>query len=100
MSLKTQREAARSGSLICPVCEKRRLLVEHHIHGRNHPDKNRKWNRCYICASCHDDIHAGNVILEGWVLTSQGKRLIWRRSGEAPVANEGASPNLYKGSVS
>ena len=71
--------------------------MEHHIFGRKHPDKNRKWNRCYICPSCHDGIHScpPRLILEGWILTSEGMKLIWRRKGEDMVANEGAKPPIY-----
>jgi len=97
MSLKDKRKAARSGTQDCPICENKRLLIEHHIHGRDHPDCHKAWNRCYICASCHDDVHEGRVIIEGWIQTTMGKKLIWRRSGEAPIVNDGAKPNLYGG---
>ena len=81
---------ARSGKDYCPICNLQRLLVEHHINGRDISEKNRKWNRCWICASCHDEIHSGIKILEGWVSTSEGKKLIWRKAGDEPVVNDGS----------
>lgn len=93
--VKARRQAARSGAMPCPMCLNLRLLIEHHIHGRDIPDSNRMWNRCWICAACHDDVHMGRKIIEGWTLTSEGRKLIWRFPGEEPTINEGAKPNLY-----
>jgi len=95
MSLKSLRLAARSGTLRCEICGEKRLLVKHHIHGRDIPFKNRKWNLCWICASCHDEIHSGRMILEGRIMTSEGKKIIFRRIGEDMIAKEGAKPPLY-----
>ena len=81
---------ARSGKAYCPICSEQHLLVEHHINGRDSSFKNMKWNRCWICSNCHFEFHAGMVILEGWISTSEGKKLIHRRAGDDPVANEGA----------
>jgi DNA-directed RNA polymerase subunit RPC12/RpoP len=79
----------------CPLCGEKRMLVEHHIHGREIPGKNCLWNRCYICPSCHDEVHAGKIILEGYLQTSDGKKLIFHKADEDPVANEGAKPPIY-----
>lgn len=95
MTMATSRKAARSGKLECPICDKKRLLVEHHINGRDIPEKNRWWNRAYICAGCHDEVHAGKIVIEGWVSTTEGRKLAWRRAGEAQECMEGARPHLY-----
>jgi hypothetical protein len=95
MKIKSMKMAARSGSMRCPICNEPRLLVEHHIHGRDIIEKNRLWNRCWICASCHDEVHSGKIVLEGWISTTEGKNLIWRTQIEAPIANDGAMPKLY-----
>ena len=50
----TARRAARSGTMECPVCLQRRLLVLHHIRGRGVPGRDRPWNKARICAGCHD----------------------------------------------
>ena len=97
--MKAVRKGARSGEMRCPVCDVRAMLVEHHIHGRDIPGKNRKWNRCFVCPNCHDMIHAGKIILEGWSMTSHGKDLIWREKGEEEVTLREASPKLYKNNL-
>jgi hypothetical protein len=92
---KSIRKMARSGSSICPICDKKRPLVEHHIHGRNILNHTASWNRAYICATCHDETHLGMIIIEGWVSTTDGKILAWRRAGEPQNCLEGANPHLY-----
>lgn len=88
----------RSGKRVCPVCEQKRLLVEHHIHGRDiGPSWNKPWNRVWICAACHDDVHDGRVVLEGWISTTKGKELAWHKAGETDKYLPGAMPKLYNG---
>jgi hypothetical protein len=79
LTKKSQRAFARSGTSICPCCDTRRLLVEHHIGGRDIPDWDKPWNRAYICAGCHDDVHSGRLVIEGYETTTKGKKLIWHR---------------------
>jgi hypothetical protein len=95
MSLEAKRCAARSGKMICPLCDKQGLLVEHHLHGRDIPGSQMAWNRCYICASCHDEVHKGMIVIEKWAQTSEGKKLMFRRAGEEAIVDEGAKPHLY-----
>ena len=96
MTRKGERKSNRSGTRDCPVCKNRRLLVEHHIHGREiGKDWDKGWNRAWICAACHDDIHSGKVFLEGWVTTTRGKELIHHKAGEENKYFPAAKPNLY-----
>ena len=44
MSKKTIRKMMRSGSVKCPICDCKRPLVEHHIHGRDVQDWSKSWN--------------------------------------------------------
>lgn len=84
--------------MICPICELRRILVEHHIWGREIPNFNAIWNRVYICGACHDAVHTDNengIIIEGWVSTSNGQELAWHKRGEANKYLESATPKLY-----
>ena len=67
----------RSGLETCPICNKQRILVEHHIGGRDIPNLNHKSNVCNICDNCHRDIHSGLIIIEGWYSTTKGRELIW-----------------------
>lgn len=99
MSQEAKRKAARSGTMCCPICGKKAMLVEHHIHGREIPHASASWNRCYICPVCHDEVHAGRIIIEGWGMTSMGKVLIWRIVGVEAIKNEGAEPPLYSNST-
>ena len=79
LTKKSQRAMARSGTAICPTCNTRRLLVEHHINGREVPDWDKPWNRAYICAGCHDEVHNGDLVIIGYVRTTEGKVLEWHR---------------------
>jgi DNA mismatch repair protein MutS len=36
-------------------------------------------NLVCLCAGCHDDHHAGRLIVTGWQETSAGRRLVWER---------------------
>ena len=36
-------------------------------------------NLVCLCARCHDDHHAGRLVVTGWQDTSAGRRLIWTR---------------------
>ncbi len=96
MSKLDRRKAARSGTSPCPICHLARALVEHHIDGRVGPDSEKPWNKAYICPSCHDDVHAGKIVLEGWVYSTEGKILAWHRAGEEPSYRDGINAPLYK----
>jgi len=87
-TMNSERKSKRSGSLSCAVCGVVAPLVEHHVNGRNFKDANKPWNRCWICATCHDKIHMkdSEIILEGWFSTTGGGRMmIWHKKGEPSV---------------
>jgi hypothetical protein len=67
----------------------------HHIRGRDIPGWNKPWNEAWICGACHDEIHADVVIVEGWVMTTDGNILVWRRAGEPQDCMEAVKPPLY-----
>lgn len=96
MSKKSKRRAMRSGSAECPTCDKKRLLVEHHIEGRDIPGWDSSWNKVWICSNCHEDIHVGDIIIEGWVMTTSGQELSWYRKGEEkPDLLPDSKPHTY-----
>ena len=77
----------------CSICGKRTEEV-HHIkqqceadeHGYiGHVHKNVKSNLVNVCSACHDSIHAGDLMIHGYVQTSDGKELSWEKS--PPKAN-------------
>jgi len=95
VSKETIRKVARSGSMVCPICNLKRALVEHHIHGRGIPNSEASWNKAWICAACHDDVHSGRLEIEGWVMTTEGKVLVSRKAGALQEVMEAAKPRLY-----
>ena len=81
------RKQNRKGDRACDVCNTRRPLVEHHIEGRE--KGNARWNTCWVCPNCHDDVHATppGLTIERWGLTSGGRRLLWSRSQAWSLTN-------------
>lgn len=95
MTKKATRKAHRSGTRQCPICERICSLVEHHIHGREIRRANEAFNISWICPTCHDEVHLGEIIIEGWYKTTSGRELVWRYKNEPPKLDEGAKPHLY-----
>ena len=95
MSRKAIRKANRSGTMICAVCCSVVRLTEHHIHGREVHDWDGAWNRVWLCPTCHDGVHTGDIIIEGWYGSTSGRILIWRNRGDTKIAGEGANPPQY-----
>jgi hypothetical protein len=96
MGKRTYRQAMRSGHSSCDICNKMARLVEHHIHGREVAGWRDGWNVAWVCPTCHDQVHAGDVVVEGWFRTTDGRELVWRLRNEEPKLREGASPPKYK----
>jgi len=80
------KKSRRSGTRPCEVCGEVRLLVEHHINGRDIPRAEDAWNRVAICPNCHDDLHATppRLLIQEWVMTSEGRQLVWHRLSQSP----------------
>jgi hypothetical protein len=47
-------------------------------------------NLACLCARCHDDHHAGVLVITGWEETSAGRRLVWSRPASASGGAAGA----------
>ncbi len=92
------RKSNRSGENECPVCGCAAPLVEHHIHGREVRGWRGDWNIAAICASCHDLVHIGEVMIIGWFGTTDGRELIWYEKEEGPPGGfpDAAVPPLYR----
>ena len=69
----------RSGFAKCPVTGTYVKLVEHHIKGRNIPNPNHPSNIVWLSPNAHDAVHSGDIIIEGWVMTSNGLELCWKK---------------------
>jgi hypothetical protein len=97
MTKEAVRKSKRTGASACDICGKIRSLVEHHIHGREVRGWNGSWNLAWLCPDCHEDVHLGEKVIEGWFQTDAGKELVWRLKGEAPKLAAGAMPHTYRG---
>jgi C4-type Zn-finger protein len=72
-----RKQQSNSGLMSCPICKQSEYLVEHHINGRDFPDFDAEWNKCYICSNCHYKIHRGLINVDGWVMTTSGRLLLF-----------------------
>jgi len=95
MSKQNERKFYRSGSAVCPVSGVKCPLVLHHIHGRSIKNAEAEWNRCWISPNVHDMVHLGLVVIEGWKMTLEGRKLIWHNKEEDSLTNDDAAPYIY-----
>lgn len=82
----------------CAICNSTVGLETHHIRPQADAeaaaaegfDLNAPGNLVCLCSGCHDDHHAGRLMIEGWKDTSTGPQLMWSRSagGGAGAAND------------
>ena len=84
----------RSGICKCDICGQKEILVIHHINGRDIPNYNHPSNRCSICSNCHQKCHEGLIVIEKWLMTSNGIRLFWHSENKESFSGENSSPYL------
>jgi DNA mismatch repair protein MutS len=82
----------------CAVCGGGAALEMHHIRPQADAaaaaaegvDIHAPGNLVCLCGACHDDHHAGRLVIAGWKETSAGRKLEWSRSasGAAPLPDE------------
>lgn len=89
-----RRKHNRKGKKHCEICGKQRILVQHHIMGRDIPNPNHKYNLCDVCDNDHRDVHEGIIIIEGWFQTTAGMELIWHYKDEEGLTGKKANPFL------
>lgn len=87
----------------CDVCRKPCEEV-HHIGQQkdadadgflpNHVHKDHKSNLMRVCAACHDAIHSGSILVEGYVTTSEGVVLRTTSCQKAPSNSYSSSLSL------
>ena len=63
----------------CAVCGSSQKLETHHIHHQANGGGHDTGNLVCLCDLCHDDHHAGRLVITGWEDTSAGRRLRWSR---------------------
>lgn len=84
----------RSGVQTCNICKERHILVEHHIQGREIPNANHSSNLTSLCENCHRLTHEGEIVIEKWVMTTDGLQLLWHKKGEQSFSGDNANPYL------
>lgn len=46
------------------------------VKGKKHLQKNQEANLIVLCNECHDKIHSGKIVLDKYVMTSEGKSIV------------------------
>lgn len=80
----------------CNICNSLNFIDEHHITSRSKDGTNDKWNIAKLCSNCHRRVHEGSIIIEGFFLTTSGRKLIWRESKDGTITNNQPSVHLIK----
>lgn len=83
----------------CAICGSHMGLETHHIRPQAEAmaaasegfNIHGPGNLVCLCAGCHDDHHAGRLVIRGWEETSAGRRLVWQRGLMAPAGGAGGS---------
>lgn len=94
MKKSTRKIVNRNGKYPCDICKESNILHSHHINGRDIPNANDFFNISNLCPNCHYNCHYGNLIIEKWVMTSNGYELLWHKKGEESITGEDSHPNL------
>lgn len=71
----------------CEICEEGRTasLNFHHIIPKCDPRcTNDNNNLAVVCHTCHDLIHAGEIVIIGVYQSTAGRKLMWHNSQEEP----------------
>lgn len=89
---KIQKAMRCDGASACDICHEQAILIEHHINGRGGSDAEKPWNKCDACPNCHTDVHYGRRIIEGWVMTTDGLKLMWHWAGQESFTGRDAQP--------
>tara|TARA_B100001094_G_scaffold331814_1_gene401475 strand:+ start:18909 stop:21608 length:2700 start_codon:yes stop_codon:yes gene_type:complete len=55
----------------CEVCKSDLQLETHHIIYRCKKGTNELNNLCVLCHKCHEAVHHGNLVIEGWIQTTE-----------------------------
>jgi len=84
----------RSGMVHCDICDTQEILVTHHISGRDIPKPNHPSNLTDICCNCHQKVHSGLIIIEGWFKTTNGLELLWHSVDKESFSGRDSNPYL------
>ena len=71
-------------------------LEKHHLNGRSINNWDTPWNVAYVSPNTHRMIHEGEIIIEGWVESSDGRILMWHKKNEKNITGMTTKPHLIK----
>lgn len=71
----------------CEICSCR-ARHKHHIVSKSKGGTNHQYNLCHLCPNCHDNIHRGEIIIEGKFLTSSGYQLIFHKKNDESITGK------------
>lgn len=93
-TIKSRKEKNKSGKFNCDICGNKDILVCHHINGRDIQNANHPSNLSNICPNCHAKVHYGHIIIEKWVMSTNGLILLWHKKNETGITGEDSKPPL------
>ncbi len=97
MSKKNKHIAMNCGHGKCPIDNSYNgPLVRHHIRGRKIKDWDKDWNIVYVSPNTHQLIHEGQLIIEGWFMTSDGRELFWHWKNQESITGNDAKPHIIE----
>lgn len=76
----------------CEICGSR-AKHKHHLQSKSLGGSNKPYNIVHLCLEHHDEVHRGNIILEGKFLTTNGYTLIYHNSDEKSIT--GQAPDCF-----
>jgi len=91
----------------CYICKNKKNLESHHIQFQKkfndqsiddtniHYKKDSNYNLATLCSQCHDKVDSNNIIINGWIETSNGKELDYYLN-DNPEKNKKYSNELIK----
>lgn len=94
MKIETIKNRNRSGKGYCDICKNQEILQVHHINGRDVPNPNHPSNLCNICPNCHSRTHYGFIIIERWIRSTNGLKLLWHKKEETGLTGEDSKPPI------
>jgi uncharacterized protein YlaI len=94
MSIKKRKLLNSTGKCYCDICNQKEILEDHHINGRKIPNYNNPANRCNICPNCHTKVHKGLIIIEQWLMTSEGLKLFWHEADKDSFSGWNSKPYI------
>jgi hypothetical protein len=83
-----------SGNKNCDLCGEKNFLEVHHINGRKVEDAEKPYNLTSICSSCHTKVHMGAIIIEQWLMTTNGLKLFWHKKEESSITGQESKPYI------